>query len=1468
VTDLSIRLQGSDTLMNWITYNTVVEADREAFTGYDQVTLLDPITFNAGRRFLRLRVELLPLVEPRAPTQLALQVITPTQWELTWTDPNTMETGYAIERLLPTHVWERLATVGADIGVWQHATADYEASMTYRAVAIGADETEAASEPITLPDTDGDGLPDALELGASYAGVGGTYASYSNQFSSTGSGVSDGWLAANGFNPATHDVTGDADNDGLSDEEEAKRGTDPNSEDSDGDDVLDAADGWPRHAWITTPPLPEIRYAVVPLRSFGLDAAAHAFQLDDASNVLAAMDDEYVFWKASDGTMETVPLLAVPNSSYGETSIPGLIQLGRNGHVTGWIVADAPSLTGAAIWQSGETTATPLTPVAAPGNPDWFPFAVNGAGHVVGVQYSNVWSEPLNPDMPIEATRWGGVDYSSTTWLGGSFIEDWQSGMAYIPTAINDAAIMGVYKTVVAEDSNRVGIMAGNNFVDLGPMWGDDGSWNLIRTITSGVPVVALGTADTYPSYKAWWAHEAGGAWTREALQVWNPATQTLAEITNADVEINDRLEIIANPINPQNEATLTRNGITRPLTGLLPSGWSSPRPLDINHHGVILAEAVNTAAGDSQAEPVLLLPVELVSEDRLIKGSVRIPDGMTDVTLGFRHLATDTELGTFAGLEPGAVDSPSYVYASADDILSEDEQASLAAGTLDPRANTQPVLFYRDAEDPRRLHFATAFDRTGDIEITLAFGPAGQRVTATLAHALTAQAETAGLLAAFDQRIESMDIPEVTDFDLDSDGDGIPDGGPGDLVTAAQPGTMAVPGAFVSERAEEDPLNLVLLVNSDDDNADSQPDQLHPDLDAADDDLSHIVLRAPGGVTTGTLTLTHTGGSALRLRFATGPPVASGTSIDLAAPAGPLAALASGPLTVYAEGLAPAEEVIIRLDYTPAGESVPAMSDAVHLTVLDPAALASLQTRHRYFHPPGDLGGLLSRRYAANGAYHQHRVGLAPIGDDLPLQNRGRLAKALYSVIGSLKVTAAYYRGTVDGFWLGLKSDWQGLQDTGTAAGSAIAFFFVEDDAGRMSRAVAIYDQVKEVQKAFDGIKLRELPGIMGQMASAITRDLYTDAEAALGWEPLATGLDPQVINYMAGVTTGFVGEQIMLALIPGGAAAKIAPVLRNVVLAVKAGTRYSLEALGTLAKTTAKLARGVQRVARSQDEAKAALHATQKVKQIEFPGGLKAPQVIDNWFKLKPQLYDEVLNIWADSLPATLTNQRLTHMMNDLASVMHRFGNATDLPDDAVKGFAHLQARLFKVGEDNLSRWKDMEKLFGGLDTPAKKTALKESLVAYKQAVEIDTNSKFFIKNITAIKSNGYRYSSFEPPSGWSNFTGILPARPEGRYVSFDFFDNKFIATDRLYLPLETSAPKYRFEFETSEVASTSRMARGVGDSAPNFFEPATRDIPNTFPGAGTSFKGNASQFIVDGDLPLSRVIDMDTNLQVWPR
>ena len=64
----------------------------------------------------------------------------------------------------------------------------------------------------------------------------------------------------------------DADGDGLTYFEEMQRGSDPAKPDTDLDGVPDAQDGWPRHPWIKVPPLPETRYAFVPLGALGWPA--------------------------------------------------------------------------------------------------------------------------------------------------------------------------------------------------------------------------------------------------------------------------------------------------------------------------------------------------------------------------------------------------------------------------------------------------------------------------------------------------------------------------------------------------------------------------------------------------------------------------------------------------------------------------------------------------------------------------------------------------------------------------------------------------------------------------------------------------------------------------------------------------------------------------------------------------------------------------------------------------------------------------------------------------------------------------------------------------------------------------------------------------------------------------------------------------------------------------------------------
>lgn len=634
MTDVGIRLQGSDTLMNWITYNTVVEADRVAFSDYDEVTVLDPMAFGA-RRFLRLRLELLPESELLAPIQLSLGVTTANTWGVGWTDPNTTETGYAIERKNNiTGSWERLAISNADTGAWTHTTANYQTGTTYRVVALGGDNTEAVSESITLPDTDGDGIPNALELGESYQGVSGTYASKSDQFSSNGSGISDGWLAANGFDPAqSFDGTVDSDGDGLTDAEEAVRGTDPRDMDgdTDNDGVLDPDDGWPRTKWITAKRSLDSKYAVIRLRNLGLPQELFVNALDDKNGVLAFSEAAGGVSSISFGfyfSVSKMQLFSVPVLQPITTTFPmqqELItyagahhRLLDDGRVLGWREQPHDSFSGvaykgiqAATWSADEPsifTLIPFTRSVAQGT------TIDSAGLL-----------DMNSDgdyLVCEVQTDEGYIYYYGSYNWRQYLNDMElaRGNRYDPpthaiwgTRLNNSGVIvghtsSDFTEYYYDDTPTYKILDGGQYTEI-----DFGAQLLTNGDSAGGrPMVVIGGGIE----NVQWAHRnEEGVWSTEVLEVWNPETFTKVSVPNEykSMDTNEELQILYS-------TTYISNGVICPFSQLMPLGWSASGGRDINNHGVILVDAKRTIddqgapipPAQQVSEPVLLVPVDL----------------------------------------------------------------------------------------------------------------------------------------------------------------------------------------------------------------------------------------------------------------------------------------------------------------------------------------------------------------------------------------------------------------------------------------------------------------------------------------------------------------------------------------------------------------------------------------------------------------------------------------------------------------------------------------------------------------------------------------------------------------------------------------------------------------------------------------------------------------------------------------
>lgn len=289
--NLEWLFQSSPNLTHWITHNSVIESSRVPGSGLDTVTVDLPVPSGPpGRQFARIKIDLDSLIALRAPTGVSAVYLSTTSARVDWSDNCNIETGQRIERRLPdVSGWELVGTVADDVITYTDNTIPFQAGWEYRVVALGENATTAASAGSiigTFLDSDGDGIPDAAELGSNYAGAAGTFPTDPNNPSSGGSGVPDGWFAANGFDPMTHDPSiEDSDQDGLTDYIEFLVGTDPNNPDSDGDSLLDGEEAVPLCAAMQAPAAPETSYAMIDLSSpatLGYEAAG----LNDGGQVL------------------------------------------------------------------------------------------------------------------------------------------------------------------------------------------------------------------------------------------------------------------------------------------------------------------------------------------------------------------------------------------------------------------------------------------------------------------------------------------------------------------------------------------------------------------------------------------------------------------------------------------------------------------------------------------------------------------------------------------------------------------------------------------------------------------------------------------------------------------------------------------------------------------------------------------------------------------------------------------------------------------------------------------------------------------------------------------------------------------------------------------------------------------------------------------------------------------------------
>jgi hypothetical protein len=697
---------------------------------------------------------------------------------------------------------------------------------------------------------------------------------------------------------------------------------------------------------------------------------------------------------------------------------------------------------------------------------------------------------------------------------------------------------------------------------------------------------------------------------------------------------------------------------------------------------------------------------MELESKDRVLRGSIEIPEGWKDVSLSFKNKDSDEDLGIFEKLEPEAEQTSVKIYDSPDDFFNDQEMQQNESDSLPDNVKNQKVTFARDPLNPRKLEFCAVFDDIGVIEVKLKFGSTESEKA--VEHTLTADNEVAGFLNQMDQRVTSIEVPGSDSLPIDPGGGGFPGGSdPEDLIQARQPGTMTNPGAILSEEHEDNPLNLIVRLNDDDDDGGTPPDNGDTVISAADNDVAMLMLKRPGNLSAniGTLTLTVSQPNAVRIFKSGGAAVLGDYTVNLASPSGDLAGLAAGSVPIFVEGLVETGDVTFTLNYRNAQNEVVA-SDAIHLSVAGSSQFALLNMLGGFY--LADDGPVKVRTYAENGAMRMSVLNLAPISGNPPLQNRSMLSKIFWDATRN-NLQIAWIKGFVDGFWVALKGEKDAVVGVWT--------FFRDDPFGR---GAAMCGVVKEAIGQLADVPPGEIPSILGEISRTLWRDLYTQAEQNLPWAPLTPNLSPDVLKYMEGFVAGTITEGVAVSLMGVGVATKAATVVKGVLATARTG-QYALTMFNNLRRATTKTMHLLLTLENSKAGSVNIGAIAQRLKQIQLPGGKRATEGFSDALHDKPQLAKNVLQNYKDAWPDVVDTtrratryQKCAHSMADLQQTM-----GSTLTDQGKESFSKLQQRLFVKNSDSADCFPELKDMFN-TSTGTGKTELNKFLEDSKSILD----------------------------------------------------------------------------------------------------------------------------------------------------
>ena len=331
----------------------------------------------------------------------------------------------------------------------------------------------------------------------------------------------------------------------------------------------------------------------------------------------------------------------------------------------------------------------------------------------------------------------------------------------------------------------------------------------------------------------------------------------------------------------------------------------------------------------------------------------------------------------------------------------------------------------------------------------------------------------------------------------------------------------------------------------------------------------------------------------------------------------------------------------------------------------------------------------------------------------------------------------------------------------------------------------------------------------------------------------------DPAVRSYVGGYAAGFTTEQICVAAVGAGIAAKAGTAAKVVLASTSTGTRV-LDGVATTAKAVQRFKtlsvdfaiNAAQKTLRTEQLSKAASTMADAVSKLSYGNGQTVGDVITTFVERLDIIHEELAKIGhpLDSFGVKAHAQLAKLLSRDLGYYPG---------EQAMRGNIRLFDKLV-VGSGD--RWDDCAQLFTKADATVGKDELKATLEAAKDEFDraaAGERPRIPVKNYDQIYSDLYHHFSaananrLEIRNGTVYLTEYSGDR--GWYVTADKFDTAANAYDKLQL-FSTADARYRARIGTSSVKDNLRLAYGDGDrSATGTLEPLTRDDPGLTGGSG---------------------------------